>query len=61
MRLNGYTPLRALLHESESADELLDAARQLLDQGLVEPTAEHDDPRWPSSRFDTEAGLQPEL
>ena len=52
MRLNGYTALHDLLHESESAEQMLDAIGVLLARGLVEPIDEQDDPHWPCSRFD---------
>ena len=58
MRLNGYTTLEDLLHESESPAQMLEAVTQLLARGLVEPVEEQDDPHWPCSRFD-QPGLHP--
>jgi hypothetical protein len=55
MRLNGYTTLEDLLHESESPEQMLGAVAALLERGLVEPIEEQDDPHWPCSRFDQSA------
>lgn len=36
LRLNGYTPLRELRADSESEDQMLDAAADLLRRGLAD-------------------------